>query len=322
MHEILKYLPKVTDQRFYNEGLDDSMVYKLNDDLAIVQTVDFITPVLNDPFAFGAVAAANSLSDIYAMGATPVFALNLVCFPVKSLPLSILTEVLKGGASVATDAGITVAGGHSIEDNAPKYGMSVTGTAKPSQLVYKKGAKPGDFLFLTKPLGSGIITTAIDRNLAGKELEDKIYRVMVHLNKGAAAAMTQVGVHACTDVTGFGLLGHLYEMLTASNVSARINKSMIPVMDDVEDLARSGVVPAGSHNNYRYLSNKVNWSQDLSREARIVLCDAQTSGGLLISVPPDKSDRLQEALLENGCIVAAKIGEVVEKSKDSITVLP
>lgn len=298
------------------------MVYKINDDLAIVQTVDFITPVLNDPFAFGAVAAANSLSDIYAMGAIPAFALNLVCFPVKSLPLSILTEVLKGGASVASEAGIIVAGGHSIEDNAPKYGMSVTGTAKPGQLVYKKGVKPGDLLFLTKPLGSGIITTAIDRNLASKELEDKIYRIMVHLNKGAAAAMTQVGVHACTDVTGFGLLGHLYEMLTASNVSAIINKNLIPVIDEVEDLARSGVVPAGSHNNYRYLANKVKWSEEIPHEARIVLCDSQTSGGLLISVSPDKADLLQEALIANGCIVAAKIGEVVDKSKEGITVLP
>lgn len=174
---------------------------------------------------------------------------------------------------------------------------------------------------MTKPLGSGIITTAIDRNLASKELEDKIYRIMVHLNKGAAAAMTQVGVHACTDVTGFGLLGHLYEMMTASDVSARINKSMIPIMDEVEDLARSGVVPAGSHNNYRYLNHKVNWSQDVSREARIVLCDSQTSGGLLISVSPDKADLLQETLIAYGCIVAAKIGEVLEKSKDRITVL-
>lgn len=298
------------------------MVYQINNDLAIVQTVDFITPVLNDPFAFGAVAAANSLSDIYAMGATPAFALNLVCFPVKSLPLSILTEVLKGGASVATEAGITVAGGHSIEDNAPKYGMSVTGTAKPSKLVYKKGAKPGDHLFLTKPLGSGIVTTAIDRNLASSELEDKIYRIMVHLNKGASAAMTQVGVNACTDVTGFGLLGHLYEMMTASGVSAIIKKSMIPVVNEVQDLARSGVVPAGSHNNYRFLTNKVNWSQDVSREDHIVLCDAQTSGGLLIAVSPDKADLLQEKLIANGCIVAAKIGEVVENSKEYITVLP
>lgn len=276
--------------------------------------------MLNDPYAFGAVAAANALSDIYAMGATPLFALNILCFPARSLPLSIPEEVLRGGAAVAAEAGASVAGGHSIEDNAPKYGMAVTGTAHPAALVFKKGARPGDLLFLTKPLGSGIITTAVDRSLASEELEERIYRIMVRLNRDAAEAMLEVGVNACTDVTGFGLLGHLHEMLTISGVSARIDSRSVPVIDEAWELARSGVVPAGSHNNYRYLLDRVAWSDRVPPEARTIQCDAQTSGGLLISVPPERGEELRRALVKNGCLSASCIGEVVAGSPGRIEV--
>jgi len=304
------------------EGSDDATVFKVSEELAMVQTVDFITPVLNDPYSFGAVAAANALSDIYAMGAEPVFALNIVCFPVKSLPVSILEQILRGGADVASKAGVTIAGGHSVEDNAPKYGMAVTGTANPATLLYKKGARPGDKLFITKPLGSGIITTAIDRDLAGEDLIAKVYNLMAELNRGAAKAMLEAGVNACTDVTGFGFLGHLYEMLTASGTAARVYTDRVPVIEEVWDLVRSGVVPGGTHNNCRYLVDKVK-SDKVPPETRTVLCDSQTSGGLLIAVSPDKADLLKKLLNREGCLAAACIGEITDGlSAGTIELLP
>ncbi len=256
------------------------------------------------------------------MGATPVFALNMVCYPVKSLPLGILKEVLRGAADLASEAGVVIAGGHSVEDNTPKYGMTVTGTADPARLVYKKGARPGDKLFLTKPLGIGILTTAIDRELAGNELEEKAYRLMVHLNRGAAEAMLQVGVNACTDVSGFGLLGHLHEMLWASEVSARLYNRSIPIVEEAHELARLGMVSAGTHNNRRYLRDKVHWHEEVSTEAQIIMCDAQTSGGLLIAVPRDRADKLEELLTAQGCLATACIGEVVRGPRGRIEVCP
>lgn len=198
--------------------------------------------------------------------------------------------------------------------------MVVTGTANPAQLVFKKDARPGDVLFMTKPLGSGIITTALEREMAGTELEEKIYQVMVHLNKGAANAMLEVGVHACTDITGFGFLGHLHEMIAASNVAAEIQITKVPVLEEVWDLARAGAVPAGSHNNYRYLMPKVKWDTGISQEARLILCDAQTSGGLLISVSPDKADQLQELLSKEGCLATEPVGKVVTGTAGTIIV--
>lgn len=316
----MESLPEINDKRFFNSARDDALVYRLNEDLALVQSLDFITPVLNDPYAFGAVAAANALSDIYAMGAAPFAAQNIVGFPVKSLPLSILEDILRGGAAVAAEAGVTVAGGHSIDDNIPKYGMVVTGTANTAQLVYKKGARSGDVLFLTKPLGSGIITTALEREMAGTELEEKIYQVMVHLNRGAANAMLKVGVHACTDITGFGLLGHLHEMLVASNAAAEIQLNKVPVMEEAWEFARAGAVPAGSHNNYRHLKPKITWDEGLCQEARLILSDAQTSGGLLIAVSPEKSDLLQKHLVQEACLCTKQIGRVITGNAGTIVV--
>lgn len=286
----------------------------------MVQTVDFITPVLNDPYAFGAVAAANALSDIYAMGAKPTYALNIVDFPVKSLPLSILEEILKGGADKAIEAGVSIAGGHSVEDNSPKYGMTVTGLVDPSKIVRKKGAKSGDVLFLTKPLGTGIITSAIDRGLASSEMEEVIYPIMAHLNKGASEAMISVGVNACTDVTGFGLLGHLSEMMESSQVSAQLSLCNIPLISGTKELLKMGSVPSGTHNNYRYLRDKVTFREGVSQEDMMLLCDPQTSGGLLIAVPQEKANQLKAALIAEDCILAAEIGVVTERKEKLVEV--
>ncbi|KKM12019.1 hypothetical protein SY88_05755 [Clostridiales bacterium PH28_bin88] len=319
---MLSFLPCAQNENLLGGTRDDAAVYRLLPELAVVQTVDFITPVVNDPYAFGAVAAANAISDIYAVGARPVLALNLTCFPVKTLSLSYLGQIMKGGCDKAAEAGVVVAGGHSVEDSAPKYGMAVTGVVHPDRVVTKGGAIEGDVLILTKPLGTGIITTAIDRGLAGEELEDKVSRIMVQLNKGAAEAMVAVGVSACTDVSGYGLMGHLHEMMMASGISARVSLKKVPVIAETWELAQAGAVPNGTHNNYRFLRDKVEWGQQLPPEARMVLCDAQTSGGLLMAVPSERAERLQAALLDAGCIEAAIVGEVVSGPKGTMTVTP
>lgn len=313
LNQILSCLPPITDKHLLSGVKEDAAIYQVSPSLAVVQTVDFITPVVNDPYAFGTVAAANAIGDIYAMGAKPIFALNIVGFPVKSLPLSILEEILKGGADKAAEAGVSIAGGHSVEDNAPKYGMAVTGLVDPSKVVRKKGARPGDLLILTKPLGTGIITTALDRGLAGAEMESKVYEIMAHLNKGASEAMIDVGVHACTDITGFGLLGHLHEMLIASNVSAQIFLDQVPVIPEARELVKTGTVPGGTHNNYRFLRENIKWKGEFSEEDMMLLCDAQTSGGLLMAVPQEKGEQLKAALTKAGCLVVAELGLVTEK---------
>ena len=277
-----------------------------------MQTVDFITPVVDDPYAFGAIAAANALSDIYTMGARPVIALSIVGFPAKSLPLSTLGEILRGAAEKAAEAGVSIVGGHSVDDNEPKYGLSVTGLVHPARMVTNAGARPGDALILTKPLGSGIITTGIDRQLVNGETIDRVVSVMSALNREPAEAMLSVGVSACTDVTGFGLLGHLGTMAQASQVGARVSLSAVPVMPEVWELVRAGVAPGGTHNNHRYLRDEVSWEEGISREAQLVLCDAQTSGGLLIAVAPEKKDALLQAIGETGT-QAAMIGHIMER---------
>jgi len=299
---------------------EDAAIYQVSPSLAVIQTLDFITPVVNDPYAFGAIAAANALSDIYAMGAKPVFALNIVGYPVKSLPLSILEEILKGGADKAGEAGASIAGGHSVDDNAPKYGMAVTGFVDPAKIIRKKGARPGDALILTKPLGTGIITTAIDRGLAGSEVESQVYEIMAHLNKGASDAMLEIGVHACTDVTGFGLLGHLYEMLTVSGCSAKLFLNEVPIIPEARKFIKTGAVPAGTHSNYRFIREHTNWKGGITEESKLVLCDAQTSGGLLMAVPEEKAEKLVLSLTEKGCLAAVKIGVVTEKKEKTLII--
>jgi len=270
----------------------------MSSDVAIVQTVDFFTPIVDSPYDFGAIAAANAVSDIYAMGARPLTALNLVAFP-KDGPLDVLTEIMRGGAEKAREAGVVIVGGHSIDDKEPKYGMAVTGTIHPARLVLKGGARPGDALVLTKPLGTGIIATAIKAGRAPESLVAMATRTMKTLNRLAAEAMVEVGVKGATDITGFGLLGHLYEMLHTSGVCAKVRLANIPVMEGVRELAKL-TVPGGTRANLKYVSENIVWSNDITDEEKLILADAQTSGGLLIAVEQKKLEALLSGLVARG----------------------
>lgn len=301
-----------------SETKDDAAVYRLPDGTGLVQTVDFFTPIVDDPFDWGRIAAANAASDVYAMGGIPRIALNLVAWPVDDLPLEMLSEVLRGGAKVAAEAGMAIVGGHSITDPEPKYGMAVTGFVDLDHVVRNSTASPGARLVLTKPLGTGIIATAIKQGRADPEQVRAAVEIMTTLNADAASAMVEVGVQAATDVTGFGLLGHLHEMLAGSGVDADVDASAVPFLPGVLDLARAGVVPGGTKRNARFLESRVDWG-DLSREERLALADAQTSGGLLIAVAEDRAQDLSDALAMRG-IEAAEIGETHEGEPGRITV--
>ncbi len=302
------------------ETRDDAAVYRLSADQAIVETADFFTPVVDDPYWFGRIAAANAFSDIWAMGAKPLFALNLVGWPVKTLPLELLGEVLRGGAETAALAGAPVLGGHSIDDPEPKYGMAVTGLVHPDRILRNVGARPGDRLLLTKPLGSGIVTTAIKRGMALGGLLDTVTRLMAELNRAAGEALAQGGgVHALTDVTGFGLLGHAWEMAEGSGVGLRIRSQAVPVLDGVVDLAAAGVVPAGSRANLEWVLPHLRADPDAALPL-IVLADAQTNGGLLAAVAPERSAGLLAALAAAG-VKAADIGEVLQGSPARIEIV-
>ena len=298
---------------------DDAAVYKLSEDLAVVLTVDFFPPIVDDPFIFGQIAAANSLSDVYAMGAKPIAALNVVGFP-SDLDMSILGEILKGGASKALEAGIVIAGGHSVVDAEPKYGLSVTGIVKPGSQTANSTSKPGDLLLLTKPIGTGIITTAGKQKKVGAEVLENAVTIMAALNKSASESMISVGVNACTDVTGFGLLGHLREMMEGSGLGARIYKSKVPVIEGTMDLLKQGIVPGGTMRNLDSLKSTVCWDKEISENDKILLSDAQTSGGLLISVNPNKADKLQQSLSETGTLSNQIIGEVYTLSETGPTI--
>ena len=289
---------------------EDAAVVRLREDLAIVQTVDVITPVLDDPTAFGEVVAANALSDIYAMGAVPLFALNIAAYPVRLLPTEILTAILQGGAAKAAQAGVAIIGGHSLDDASPKYGMAVTGIVHPDRIVRKSGARPGDRLVLTKPLGIGVLTTALTQGAGDPSLQAEVGAVMRQLNRAAAEAMQAVGVHACTDVTGFGLLGHLQEIASHSQLAARVDWKRVPVLPAAAMWVRAGAISQGTRNNLRLLQDQVRWAAGLPAEARALLCDAQTSGGLLIAVAADRAEALR-ATLAAQAVDAADIGEVV-----------
>lgn len=289
---------------------DDAAVYRLSADQAIVETADFFTPVVDDPYWFGRIAAANALSDVWAMGGRPLFALNLVGWPVKTLPMELLGEVLRGGAESAALAGISVLGGHSIDDPEPKYGMAVTGLVHPDRILRNVGARPGDRLLLTKPLGSGIVTTAIKRGLAIGALLEQVTQLMAGLNRAAGEVLAASGaVHALTDVTGFGLLGHGWEMAQGSGVALRIEAARVPVLDGVAELARADVVPGGSRANLAWVQPQLRLSPDVALPA-IVLADAQTNGGLLAAVDRAAAPGLLEALARAG-VSAAEIGEVL-----------
>lgn len=306
------------------ETADDAAVYRLGPDLALVQTVDYFTPIVDDPYSFGAIAAANALSDIYAMGGRPLLALNIVGFPITKLPKEVLAEILRGGAEKAKEAGVLIVGGHSIDDNEPKYGLVVTGLIHPNRVVTNTKAQVGDDLVLTKPLGMGIISTAIKREKAPPSAIQKAVEIMSTLNKGAAEAMLEVGVSACTDITGYGLLGHLYEMTTASVVGARIKLSQVPILPEVFELAKAGLVPGGTHRNHKFLREReaVVWDPGIDETTKLILSDAQTSGGLLIAVPKEKTQKLIALLEEGKAPAAARIGEIVENPQGRIWVEP
>jgi len=273
-----------------------------------VQTVDFFTPIVDDPFDWGRIAAANAFSDVYAMGGKPAMALNLVAWPVKELPLRMLARVLEGGAQVARKAGVVILGGHSIHDPEPKYGMAVTGFVDPHAVVRNSTMRPGDRLVITKPLGLGILTTAVKARRATAAQLELAVQTMTQLNAGASEAMLEVGVSACTDVTGFGLLGHLHIALDGSGASALLDASAVPLLPGTLQLAEAGVVPSGTRENHRFVSGSVDWG-GLSESEQLVLADAQTSGGLLISVPEERAERLLESLAARG-VTAAEVGSV------------
>jgi selenide,water dikinase len=299
---------------------DDAGVYRLTADLALVQTVDFLTPLVDDPYQFGQIAAANAVSDIYAMGATPLLALNIVAFPTEALPMTVLGDILRGGADKAGEADVRIIGGHSIDDKEPKYGMAVTGLVHPDSILRNSTARPGDRLFLTKPLGMGIISTAIKRDLASPALIERAVAVMTTLNKGAARAALDIGVDACTDVTGFGLLGHLHEMTAGSGCGARIVFSHVPILDGVLELARQGVVPGGTKRNLAYAESFTSFDAALDDAQRLILADAQTSGGLLLAVPAQHAGALAQALADQHVPVVAEIGEITDDRSGRIVV--
>jgi selenide,water dikinase len=307
------------------ETADDAAVYRLGPDAAIVSTVDFITPVVDDPFIYGQVAAANSLSDIWAMGARPLFALNLVAFPPELIPPDVIAEVLRGGASKAEEAGVPIIGGHTVKDDEPKYGLAVNGLVHPARIIRNSTAHPGDYLILTKPLGIGVITTAIKRDLASASVSAKAVEVMCALNGGAGEAMSSVGVSAATDVTGFGLLGHLREMVVSGGVEAEISFAAVPIIEGAAKLAESDCVPGGTQDNYAFVtaSETIAWEAELSEGQRLLLADAQTSGGLLIAVPESRLDSLLSALAGAETLARAVIGRITRRSDGGrIRVIP
>lgn len=322
MAQVLCHLPKFHDDNLI-VGLDtsdDAAVYKINDDSAVILTMDFFTPVVDEPYMFGQVAAANSLSDVYAMGGKPLTAMNIVCFP-NCLSIDVLGQILKGGADKVLEAGAVIAGGHSVEDNEPKYGLSVMGVVHPDKVVTNSGAKAGDVLILTKPLGLGILNTAIKADLLEAETINIAVNTMSYLNKDACEAMMIVGVNSCTDITGFGLLGHALEMAEGSQVTMEIWSDYIPIIKESLELARMGIIPGGAYKNESYIGDKVIFNNDIKQEIKDILYDPQTSGGLLISVSEDKSEKLMKLLKEKNKTSFNIIGKVKEKGQNPLEVI-
>ena len=297
------------------DGADDAAAVRLKDGKLLIQTVDFFTPIVDEPYEFGQIAAANSLSDIYAMGGKPLFALNIVGFPINDLPKAILTEILQGGADKAAEAGIPVVGGHSVDDKEPKYGLVVTGEVDESKMWKNSGAKAGDVLVLTKHLGTGVIATAIKKGTAPQKSIDSVVQSMAALNKNAADHLKELEVHAVTDVTGFGLLGHLKEMCHNSGVSSKINFSKLNFLPSVFDLAQSGIMAGGTRRNLDYVKDFVSFGTDLTELEHLLAADAQTSGGLLISLPDEDAQKFIQSYGSPSSI----IGHITEKSTHLIT---
>lgn len=300
---------------------DDAGVYKISDELALIQTVDFFTPIVDDPYWFGQIAAANALSDVYAMGGTPKTAMNLVAFPVKQMDLAVLRQIIQGGLDKLTEAEVVLIGGHSIEDKELKYGLSVTGVVHPEQVLTKKNLQPGDRLVLTKRLGTGIVNTAIKAGMASADLVDKVTHLMVSLNRDAARIMSNFNITACTDVTGFGLLGHLAEMVCGSSMSVRVFSEQVPVIAEALEFASMGLIPAGAYKNREFRESMIDFAESVERSRQDVLVDPQTSGGLLISVNGHQAGELVAALKDAGIGDAAQIGEILSGPEEKIWVI-
>jgi selenide,water dikinase len=316
---VLRQLPAASDPNLLvgDHPADDAAVYRLTDDLALVQTVDFFTPIVDDPYLFGQIAAANSLSDVYALGGRPRTALNVVGFPVGTHSLDLLVAILRGGADKAQEAGVTIIGGHTVDDQEPKYGLAVTGTVDPSRMVTARGAQPGDVLILTKPIGTGVIGTAIKAEAADQRDVVQAVRWMKTLNREAADRMVTCGAHAATDISGFGLAGHLADLCAASGVAARIRSRAVPLLPGALTYARRGFSPGGTRTNLEYLKNRTDL--DGADEAtRALLADPQTSGGLLIALPPGARDAF--AVGASAGLLSSVIGEIVEGKPGTVTV--
>lgn len=318
----MRHLPKQDHDPNLLVGLDtsdDAGAYRLTDDLAMIQTVDYFTPVVDDAYMFGQIAAANALSDVYAMGGKPTTVMNIVGFPINTLPPETLADILRGAADKTKEAGAIIVGGHSIDDQEPKFGLSVTGLAHPDRIFKNVGAKPGDTLVLTKPIGVGILTTGIKRSAVTAEQEKAVTETMAKLNKEAAEQLEGLHPNAVTDVTGFGLLGHSFEMAKGSDVTFELELSSIPMLDGTRELAEKGIIPGGSKANERWLKDSVRYAEHITDVEKSILCDAITSGGLLISLPQKETVRYVEAMHSVGAH-ASIIGSVTEKQNKPIIV--
>ncbi len=323
MAEILGSLPAEEDPNLLigAETSDDAGVYRLTPDIALIQTLDFFTPIVNDPYDFGRIAAANALSDIYAMGGRPLTAMNIVCFPIRDMEKSILTSILRGGLETVHKAGALLLGGHSLEDPELKYGLSITGVVHPDHILTNAAAMPGDLLVLTKPLGTGILATALKARMLDAEASKTVTELMATLNKDAAEAMLEVGVNAVTDISGFGLLGHCLEMAQASHVGIRLFADQIPVIPEAVTFASMGIIPEGTHKNRNFCSCALEIDSNVDDILIDIMADAQTSGGLLISVPKEKCDELLDRLDKKETHVSKLVGEVVNAPQGKIEVI-
>jgi len=316
LSKLNKFYDKENESGF--ENFDDCAIFKLNEKQSIIQTVDFFTPIVDDPYTFGQIAASNSLSDIYAMGGTPLFALNIVAFPTDNLPLDVLSLILKGGKDKCLEANVNILGGHSIKDDIPKYGLAVTGIIENKKILRNNTAKIGDDLILTKPIGTGIISTAIKKEATSNKIAKEAIDVMLSLNNKSSETIQHYKINACTDITGFGLLGHLNEMCSSSKVSAEINFNNINFISGVKDLALKGIIPGGSKNNLKYYRDNMQFNKNIKEHEQLMLADAQTSGGLLISVSKTISNTILDKLNKNKEYTSTIIGKITKKKDKNI----
>jgi len=319
--QVLRQIPSFHDPNllFGLDTLGDAGIYQLSEEIALVQTVDVLTPIADDPFVFGEIAAANALSDVYVMGAIPITALNIIGFPAK-LELSYLSEIIKGGSEKIREAGAVILGGHTIKDDDPKYGLAVTGIVHPQKIITNRGAKPGDVLILTKPIGTGIISTALKADAASDTAIEKINQSMKTLNNVAARTMVELGVNACTDITGFGLLGHALQLAQASGVSLIIEWKEVPIFEEALEYAEQALLPGGTIKNFKFVEPQVEFDAAVNDDWKMILADAQTSGGLLISVEKAKSETLIKLLKNRGVKTARIIGTVCAPMEKSLCV--